>query len=142
MGQAGVHTPPVKLLKDKWNHFIDMYGPDVKILVVCHSGGAIHVKNALATSHPDVRQKIIVVAIAPAVIVPDELCYSSDNYVSKRDFVTHLDVVGKVKYGDQLTILEPHSDAKLWDHDFASPTFTGKLQEHIDGYIENYGGMP
>ncbi len=44
-------------------------------------------------------------------------------------------------YGNELHILEPHLDAKYWDHDFLSPTFERKIQEHIADYIKNYGGI-
>jgi hypothetical protein len=60
--------------------------------------------------------------------------------MSRRDFVTRLDIIGRLKYGNQLHILEPHPNAKFWDHEFASPTFKNKIQEHIEDYIKNYGG--
>ncbi len=62
-------------------------------------------------------EKFISLAIAPAVIIPNKLCFASYNYISRRDFVTHLDVIGKMKYGNELQILEPHPNAKLWDHE-------------------------
>ena len=62
-------------------------------------------------------EKFISLAIAPAVTIPNKLCFASYNYISRRDFVTHLDVIGKMKYGNELQILEPHPNAKLWDHE-------------------------
>ena len=140
IGHVGFHTSPVQLLKNQWNHFIATHSPCAKFLQPCHSGGALHVKNALLTSPESVRQRIIVLAIAPAVIVPEELCFKSYNYISRRDFVTHLDLAGKLKYGGELHILEPHPEASFWDHEFLSPTFRDPIQGHINDYIENYGG--
>ena len=79
--------------------------------------------------------------IAPAAIIPEELCFRSYNYISKRDFVSHLDVIGKVRYGNELKILEPHPEAKIWDHEFSSPTFIQKIKRHLNDYIENYGSI-
>ncbi len=140
-GRIGMHTLPVQHLKNTWNHLIATHGPGAKFLQNCHSGGAEHVKNALLTSSESVRQKIIVLALNPSVIVPKRLCYESYNYMSRRDFVTRLDIMGKLKYGNELHILEPHPDAKYWDHEFASPTFERKIQEHIADYVKTYGGI-
>ncbi|WP_171005715.1 RHS repeat-associated core domain-containing protein [Candidatus Rhabdochlamydia sp. T3358] len=139
-GHIGFHTPPVQLLKNKWKHLIASHGPQAKFLEICHSGGAIHLKNALLTSPESVRQQIIALAIAPAVIIPRRLCFQSDNYISKNDFVTHLDFDGKRRYGNELHVLEPHPDAKDWDHEFLSPTFESRIQGHIKEYLKNYGG--
>ncbi|WP_171005794.1 DUF6531 domain-containing protein [Candidatus Rhabdochlamydia sp. T3358] len=140
-GHIGFHTPPVQLLKNKWKHLIASHGPQAKFLEICHSGGADHLKNALLTSPESVRQQIIALAIAPSVIIPRRLCFQSDNYISRRDFVTHLDFDGKRRYGNELHVLEPHPDAnKFWDHEFLSPTFKDTLERHIVDYVKNYGG--
>ena len=141
LGHAGFHTPPVQLLRNQWNHFIATHGPEAKFLQICHSGGADHVKNTLIASPESVRQRIIVLAINPSVIISKRLCFRAENYMSRRDFVTRLDIMGKLKYGNELHILEPHPNAKFWDHEFASPTFAVPLQEHIEDYIKNYGGI-
>ncbi|WP_158307186.1 RHS repeat-associated core domain-containing protein [Simkania negevensis] len=141
-GYYGVHTPPVQHLKNVWRHFILTHGPDEKFLQTCHSGGAIHVKNALLTSAESVRKRIIVIAIAPGAIVPKKLCFKSYNYMSKRDFVSYCDLIigGNIKYINELKLLDPHPDAKFFDHDFLSPTFADVIQERINDYIQKYGG--
>lgn len=141
MGHMGIHTPPVQLLKNQWNHFIATHGPGEKFLQISHSGGAIHVYNALKSSPTSVQQRIISLAIAPAVIIPKRLCFESYNYISRRDIVTHLDIKGKIKYGNELQVLEPHPDASFWDHEFSSPTFVWPIENHIKDYIKTYGGM-
>lgn len=140
IGHLGFHTPPVQLLKNKWDFLIATHSAEAKFLEFCHSGGADHLKNALLESSDSVRQRIIVVAIAPSVIIPRSLCYKSDNYISRRDLVTHTDIVGKLKYGDELIILKPDAEASFWDHDFRSPTFDAVKRDHINRYIKNYGG--
>jgi RHS repeat-associated protein len=140
LGHMRMHTPPVQLLKNQWNHFIATHGPDEKFLQISHSGGALQVYNALLTSPKSVQQRIISLTLAPAAIIPEELCFRSYNYMSRRDIVTRLDVIGKIKYGNQLQVLEPHPNANFWDHEFLSPTFAPKIRRHINDYIENYEG--
>lgn len=139
LGHMGIHTPPVQLLKNQWNHFIATHGPEEKFLQFSSSGGALHVYNALLTSPKSVQQRIISTAFAPAIIIPRKLCFQSHNYISKRDFVTHLDIMGKWKHGSELQILEPHVDANFLDHEFLSPTFAPILKGHIIDFIKNHG---
>ncbi len=48
LGHLGMHSPPVQLLKNQWNHFIATHGPDEKFLQISHSGGALpHVEKLL-----------------------------------------------------------------------------------------------
>ena len=98
-------------------------------------------KNALIASSESVRQRIIVLAINPSVIISKRLCFRAENYMSRRDFVTRLDIMGRLKYGNELHILEPHPNAKFWDHEFASPTFSETINRHIQEYIEDYGDI-
>lgn len=140
LGHMGIHTPPVQLLKNQWNHFIATHRPEEKFLQLSSSGGALHVYNALLTSPESVRQRIISLALAPAAIIPKRLCFESYNYISRRDFVSYLDIIGNLRYRNELHILEPHPDAGPWDHAFLSPTFAPKIKRHLSDYIENYGG--
>ncbi len=136
----GVISTPAKIFVKQIKEWEKTSTENAKFLVCCHSGGADQVKNGLKTLDVKTQQKIIVLAIAPSVIIPRELCFDSFNYISKRDFVTHLDVCGKIKYGKELTILKPHPDAPLWDHDFMSPTFDEVKRQHINEYLELLGG--
>lgn len=141
LGRIGLHSLPVQHLKNQWARFILTHGPEAKFLQICHSGGADHVRNALLTSSESVRQRVIVLAINPSVVISKRLCYDADNYASRRDFVTRLDIIGRLKHRDELHILEPHAEAKFWDHEFVSLTFEQKIKSHIQDYIENYGGI-
>lgn len=138
-GHCRVKTSPVYLLKDKWNHFIAASDLDAKFLQICHSGGAIHVLNALRSSPQEIRDRIIVVAISPAKIIPNELCFKSYNYASKRDFVPSLDLAGKYWYADQLIMLDPHKDAPSIDHYLSSETFQDVIKGHVATYLAQYG---
>lgn len=134
IGHMGIHTPPVPLLLREWHKFAESHPPKAKMLLICHSGGACHVKNALLEAPSELRSRIIVVAIAPSVIIPNELCHKATNYTSERDFVTALDICGRIRHGDQLRVLPAHPQASLWDHGLDSPTFKGVLEDAIKDY--------
>ena len=59
-------------------------------------------------------------------------------HVAVTDFVTHLDVPGKIKYKDELIILQPHSEANFWDHPFLSPTFSKTIKNHVKLYLQEH----
>lgn len=132
------YAPPVHVLKNDWDRFITTHESDAKFLQISHREGALHVYNALLTSPEPVRQSVISLAIAPVVIIPEELCFESYNHMSERDFITHLDAIGELEHGNELTILPP--EAGFWNYDISSPIFESPLQRHITDYIENYGG--
>lgn len=46
----------------------------------CHSQGAVHIRNALIDYSPELRERIIVVAIAPGAYVYKEICASVIHY--------------------------------------------------------------
>ena len=126
----------------QWDHFIATHGPEEKFFQTCHSGGAIKVRNALMASPKAVRDRIIVLAISPGVIIPKKLCFQSFNYASKNDWVPLIDYYGAARlqgYADELIFLDPHPDAPKFDHSFDSPTFQPRIQQHIEKYILNYG---
>lgn len=41
LGHMKMHTPPVQLLKNQWNHFIATHGPEEKFLQFSSSGGGL-----------------------------------------------------------------------------------------------------
>jgi hypothetical protein len=132
--------------------------PDAKYLQFCHSQGAIHVRNALAGVPKEIRDRLFVVAIAPAAIIDRSSCFRAFNYGSKRDIVPYgelyyaatLDpedpekkfklVEAAAELKKQLIILKPHPNATgIIDHDFQSPTFLKVINEHIDDYLLSKG---
>ena len=147
-----------KLLLEQWTAFHNdkRSNENVKVLQFCHSQGAIHVRNTLATAPKEVRNRVIVVAIAPAAVVTDDLCHQSFNYASKKDIVPFGELVfasslDSNEYGtskiveqaldnrEQLILLEPHSDAVGIDHDFQSPTFREVIKKHVDKHLNCKG---
>ncbi len=133
--KCGVKMPPIEILRDQWEDFIATHSPEAMFLQICHSQGALHVKNALLASSQAVRDRIIVLAIAPVAIISKDICHASANYASMGDFVSLLDIQGRDLYSEELVFLEPHADAPRWDHNFNSPTYQSILQDHITTFI-------
>ncbi|MGH2613516.1 MAG: DUF687 family protein [Rhabdochlamydiaceae bacterium] len=149
-------SSPAKELQANWIKFHEEHrnDPDAKYLQFCHSQGAIHVRNALQKTPQEIRNRIIVVAIAPGTVVPKNLCFASFNYASKQDLIPYGEAAFKydadAPYEDrmtepsrvalkELTLLAPHPAAPLLDHNFDSPTFKKVISDHLENYIKQYG---
>ncbi len=147
---------PAKDLQANWIKFHEEHknDPDAKYFQLCHSQGAIHVKNALQGAPQEIRDRVIVLAIAPAAVVPKGLCYDSFNYASKRDPIPYFEAAFKydadAPYEErmsepsrealkELILLEPHPDASFGDHVLDSPTFKQIIQDQIEDFIKEYG---
>lgn len=132
-------TPPVTKLHEKWDMFFANCKGNEKCLQFCHSEGAIQVRNALLTYPPHLRKRIIVVAIAPAAYIPDEICGEVYHYASRRDIVPKIDRMGRKRCAHSTVILTPHSDATFLDHHFSSPTFQEPIHYHLNHYLQSVG---
>lgn len=58
-----------------------------------------------------------------------------------RDFVPRLDRVGSQREKDRIINLSSDPDAPGFDHEFISPTYRERLQQHIINYITNGGKL-
>ena len=141
-----------KLLRENWMRFHEEHlnDPDAKYMQFCHSQGAVAVKWELAALPKEVRERIIVVALAPAAIIPKSLCFESYNYSSKRDPVPYGGFAAELVFSPikgcqdlkdfkDLILLDPHPDAPFFDHAFDRPTFKQVITDHLENYIKNYG---
>lgn len=151
---GGISTP-AEQLQAQWKSFHEKHknDPEAKYFQICHSQGALHVRNALLSAPPDIRNRVIVLAIAPAIIVPKSLCFNSFNYTSRRDPIPYgqtaallalegpsASILKKMfEVARELIPLDPHPEAFRIDHSFKSPTFKAKIQDHIKEYIQQAG---
>jgi len=143
---------PAKFLKENWIRFHEAHrdDPDAKYLQFCHSQGAIHVKNALSESSREIQNRVVVVAISPAAIIPKSLCFDSFNYASNRDVVSLGEIAADAIFNPlkvlqdfndlkELILIDPDPRAATFDHNFNSPTFEFVINRHVNDYIEQYG---
>ena len=147
-----------KLLQENWVefHHKNIDNPKLKYLQVCHSQGAIHVRNALILAPQEIRDRVIVVAIAPAAVVPRELCFDSTNYATKTDIVPKSEIVVSgvldllhreglthiieaLEKQDQIIWVEPHPDSKGMGHGFQDPSYKEFIKKHTNIYISKGG---
>lgn len=149
-------SAPAKLLKENWEKFHEAHknNPNAKYLQFCHSQGALHVRNALLNAPKEIRDRVIVVAIAPAAIVPRNLCFDSFNYASKGDPIPFMETAWQIGWDTppvhtiamiaqeafkELVLLDPHPSVSGIDHDFKSPTFREIIKRHLEQHIKYYG---
>lgn len=138
-GMNYIATEPVRQLHKMWNGYFEKNSSDATFLMICHSQGAIHVRNALLDYPPELRNRISVVAIAPAAYIYQESCAKAIHYRA-RDFVPWFDRSGAARERGNIVDLDSHPDAGQVDHEFMSPTYREGLQEHIIEYIRSNGG--
>lgn len=143
MGLNYIATEPVRQLHKMWNSFFEKSSADAKFLMVCHSQGVIHVRNGLLDYPPELREKILVVAIAPAAYIYKETCGDFFHYRAEwwRDIVPRFDGAGAKREQDSIVTLASHPDASGFDHEFMSPTYLESLQKHIRNYKNSKGKM-
>ncbi len=160
LNYKGISPMTQDLLIKEWTEFhkMNIDRPYAKILHSCHSQGAIHTVNALKRLPEEIRNRIIVIAIAPAEVVTRDLCYDSFNYASKKDVVPlggqlaaywqacnlgdedRGEMWTKVaKMQSEIIWLDPHEGATGIDHDFQSPTYRDKIIQHLLDYHKRRG---
>lgn len=152
----GYSPNTANLMRQTWTAFHEENLDNTKkYLHICHSQGAIHTKNALKGLPEEVRNRVIVVAVAPAAIVSKALCYEAYNYASSKDLVPYAELASAIaeqlsplpngrlnealEARKQLIILDPHPDATGIDHDFQSLTFLEVIKKHIDLHLCSNG---
>lgn len=132
---SGNMSTASKELLNTWTGYIAS-NPGKRILMICHSEGAVHVRNTLRRCPPEVSKQIDVVVIAGGAYIDRELAGSVVHFCSKRDFIPLLDPFGRKTAIEQGTVnmLEPAYDAPLFDHSFRSPTYKASLRYVIDKF--------
>lgn len=132
-------TKACKDLRNSWDAHFNFAGPDSYLIHFCHSEGAIITRNALMRYPEELRQRIIVIAIAPAAYIDDKYAFQVIHYRSTRDIVPLFDFVGAYRCRESTVVLKPHPDAPFFDHPIDSPTYQNLKYEHLTQYRERFG---
>ena len=107
-----------------------------KAFVSGHSGGTTEIRNMLEWSQSAIRNRSLVLAIAPSAIVSNMLCYKSFNYASNDDLVPKFAAKMTPELAHQLIHLKPHPSASKWnDHEWDSPTYQPQIRADINHYM-------
>jgi hypothetical protein len=164
LNYAGFAPNTADLLIENWTRFHEenINNPDAKYLQFAHSMGTILTRNALEQVPQEIRDRIIVVSIGPAVVISKDLCYESTPYASKNDFIhlgenifayitsgsmsnetdnrqileNYLKVAENKKH---LKLLDQHPDSGLIGHSFQDPVFAKIISENIQEYLDKKG---
>ena len=132
-------TTSVVNLQARWNAFFDNVGPFAYLLHICHSEAAIITRNALLDYPEELRQRMIIIAIAPGAYIDSQNVYRVVHLRSTRDIVPLFDVVGAYRNRDTTIVLKPHPDASWLDHSVNSPTYHQRIKYLIDSYTQRFG---
>jgi RHS repeat-associated protein len=141
LGLMYIATSPVQLLHQGWDQFFNSNARDSTILHYCQSQGAIHTRNALLSYNEERRQRISVVAIAPAAYIYENTCRSVVHYRAEpwRDPIPYIDVMGAWRARNTTVTLRSHSNAPKHDHGLQSPTYRKRIREEYDDYSQSKG---
>jgi hypothetical protein len=140
IGLNYIATNPVRAIHAAWDRFFAEY-PEGSYLQICHSQGAINVRNALLSYDEGRRNQISVLAIAPAAYMYAETCKEVHHFRAPiyRDIVPYFDVCGMIRSWDTITTVKCHKDAGLMDHTFLSPTYKDIIKDRITSFKKDNG---
>ena len=132
LGQSKISTPVVLQLLERWNDYFEQNSTD-PLLQICHSRGAIEVYNALMHLPEEKRQRIIVIAVAPAYFIPTTDAKKVVNLVIPSDPIPKVALNRHVPNPNTM-LLPEHSDGKF-SHLFLGSSYMNALAPLIDRYL-------
>ncbi len=132
LGQSRISTPGVLQLLERWNDYFEQNSTD-PILQICHSRGAIEVYNALMHLPEEKRQRIIVIAVAPACFIPTTDAKKVVNLVIASDPVPKV-ALNRHVHNPNTILLPEHADGKF-SHLFLGSSYMDNLAPLIDRYL-------
>ncbi|KIC73306.1 hypothetical protein DB42_CC00170 [Neochlamydia sp. EPS4] len=131
-------TPPVRVNHETFNKFFDEY-PRGEYFQICHSQGAINVRNALLSYDEKLHEQITVLAIAPAAYMYAGSCKEAYHYRAEawRDPIPYIDVGGLIRSKRDTVTLNSCPGAAFHDHSFQSPTYKKVKIDHINSFLKD-----
>lgn len=133
LGQGGIATPPVIKLLEQWQDFFEKE-ENSRLLQICHSRGAAEVNNALSFLPEELKQRIIVIAIAPACLIESDQAYKVVNLVILADPIVQVAANRHLLDSEHTIKLNSHSDT-INPHDMHGSSYRSKIEPMIDTYI-------
>ncbi|MBS0604727.1 MAG: hypothetical protein JSS60_06795 [Verrucomicrobia bacterium] len=133
IGQGGSATPPVLHLLEQWQDFFETDESN-RLLQFCTSRGAIEVNTALHILPEHLRQRIIVIAVAPACLIKRQMAYKVVNLVILADPVVQIAANRELLDAEHTIKLNPHSDT-VNPHDMHGASFREKIAPYVDSFI-------
>ena len=135
-------TNPVLCIRQMWDNYFDNVGDKSMALHFCTSQGSILTRLALEDYPKERRDRLSVVAIAPAAFIDRSMCGGIRHYMADsvfRDPIPRLDRAGYNKSLDTIVRLPSHPNAPWFDHKFVSPTYKSQIRREINEYMKHIG---
>jgi RHS repeat-associated protein len=121
LGYKGISCETVREIHRLWDAFFNRR-PKGEMLWFCHSKGAIETNVALLTYSKELRERITVIAIAPAKFISPEICKDVVHLVS-LDLIPLCDLIGMVRYRSTVKFVGRAKGADLIDHSMRSESY-------------------
>ena len=136
LGKLNVCTETVKEIKSLWYKYFKDH-PDGYISWTCHSRGVLDTRNALKAFPEDLRERIVILAVAPGCFIDKSLCGSVTHLVS-RDLVPGLSPIDMLRCWDTIKFVNPHPKAPVNDHPLLSPTYRPHIRRFYNKFSSDY----
>lgn len=136
LGYGGVATTPAFMLQKQVRDFLTR-DPNAQCTVVCFSKGAIHTNSALATLEKPLCERVTVLAVAPADLIPPGTCRKIRHFIITEDRVLFFSPsahrIGKKD--PDIVILPPHKDRSN-AHNPHGPSYKEAISKEVDLFIK------
>ncbi len=144
------HTATLHRQQWKQFHENNFQRPNAKYLQFGHSQDSIHIFNALKKTPKEIRNRVIVILLGPAVVIPKGLCFRVRHYACEGDPIPFGEVLDSGVFGGilkGLPVASKHEDV-IWlkrtpdttsPHSFQGPPFKPVIKLHVDDYLEKDG---
>lgn len=128
-------TDPVHRVHEVWDDFFSRSEPNQLMFVICQSQGVIIIRNSLLDYDRERRKRIMVLAVAPASYIDEEICGQILHLVSRWDPITWVDFMGRIRCTESIIYVERHPTApRVCDHAFRSASY----QDYIEGWLKSW----
>lgn len=134
-----ITTQASHVVRDEIRNYLKE-NPNNTVFIQCHSRGGLVLANAVEMLTPEEKNQLIVLGIAPAGYIDPEHGVNAQYFGSEADVIHLLDKQRMEKLRDQLTILRPDENAKIWDHDVNSPTFAKAISDFRKQVLRHENG--
>lgn len=133
-----INTPNSQIFETKLLNYLQNTGDNVPVMLIVHSRAAMYAYQALRNLDKRYKDRLHVIGVGPAKIIPEEMAYYVRNYISKSDPIPYIgDPIGTLKAHlfkqGNVTFLGPNG--RIFDHLFTSPTYLNRLDVEIHNFL-------
>jgi RHS repeat-associated protein len=133
--------PNVYQLAQEWMMHDSKGSSQQMILRFCQSEGVLQTKVALSLVPQEIRNKIHIVAIAPSVCIPEDMCGSVLHLYSEKDVIPQFFALKEAEAWDQMhNFKKLKSNAKftVLEHGIKDPVYKNDLMAIIKERVSSY----